>query len=94
MKTISMNRVPDEDRSVEDNSDEDHFDEDPFNEDQFDLLRRPLLELTKTISATRISAKIIFRLDEDHFGEENYRKPIFGHDEVRFNEDSLDEDHF
>ena len=72
MKTISMNRVPDEDRSVEDNSDED-----TFNEDQFDLLRRSLLELTKTISATRISMKTIFRLDEDHFGEEIFHEAHF-----------------
>ena len=72
MKTISMNRVPDEDRSVEDNSDED-----PFNEDQFDLLRRSLLELTKTISVMRILTKTIFRLDEDHFGEENFHEAHF-----------------
>jgi len=33
--------------------------------------------LTKTISATRISTKTIFRLDEDHFGEEIFHEAHF-----------------
>ena len=84
----------DEDHFGKENFDEDHFrlDEDHFGEENFHEAQ--FLDLTKTISTKRISMKPTFRLDEDHFGEENYRKPIFGHDEVRFNEDSLDEDHF
>jgi len=89
MKTISMNRVPDEDRSVEDNSDED-----TFNEDQFDLLRRSLLELTKTISATRISTKIIFRLDETISAKRISMKPTFRLDEDHFDEENYQKAHF
>ena len=89
MKTISMNRVPDEDRSVEDNSDED-----TFNEDQFDLLRRSLLELTKTISATRILTKIIFRLDETISAKRISMKPTFRLDEDHFDEENYQKAHF
>ena len=33
--------------------------------------------MTKTISAKKISMKPTFRLDEDHFGEENYQEAHF-----------------